>query len=208
MFIFSFLKLGFDFIAGRAIALFNMRMQIATFIVERWRVLIIASILALGAIHYLSLRNQYHIANAGKLIAQKALINHVEADSAAAKKREAENKLNAILAQKKTDASAAQHQSELSLIVAKGKADEIISHRDISNMRSKLRHTIKGYQTAGLLENDTNRFAERNGDPALFRQLQEELAVCKEAGAIAASDYNFCKSYVDIQQSVIGVQND
>lgn len=205
MFIFSFLKLGFDFIAGRAIALFNMRMQIATFIIERWRVLSVLAILALGAIHYLSLCNQVNSANKQKITAQKALIEHIEIDSAAAKKREADNKLNAILAQKKTAASAAQHQAEISLIVSKGKSNEIASKRTITNLRSELRNRIEGYEAARLLKNDTSGLADRNSDPALFGQLQEELAVCKEAGAIAASDFNFCKSYVDIQQSVIGV---
>jgi len=211
MFIFSFLKLGFDFIAGRAIALFNMRMQIATFIIDRWRVFLVLAILALGAIHYLSLRHKVNVAKSETIVAKKALIDHVEADQALAKKREAENKLNKILAQKKTDAESEKHKQEISLILSKGKQNEAINFRTITNMRSELRHTIEGYEAKRLLENDTSGLTERNGDTALSEQLQEkqyELDVCREAGAIAAADYNFCYNYVQTQQSILGVENE
>lgn len=208
MFIFSFLKLGFDFIAGRAIALFNMRMQIATFIIDRWRVFLVLAILALGAIHYFSLRHTVSVAKSELIVAKKALIDHVNADNEAAKKREAENRLNKKLAQKKTEARKLEHQQEISQILLKGKSNETITFRTITNMRSELRHKIEGYEAKRLLENDTSGIAERNSNATILGQLQEtqsELAVCKEAGAIAASDYNLCKSYVDVQQSILGV---
>lgn len=213
MFIFSFLKLGLDFIAGRAIALFNMRMQIATFIIDRWRVFLVLAILSLGAIHYLSLRNQVNTAKTDLKVAKKALIVHLEADSDAAKKREADNKLNAILAQKKTDAKALEHESAITAIYTKQKGlkhEIAINKRDIANWRERVRIEVINQNNAapGVPENDTSGLASGNSDTTLPRPIHEaetELATCKEAGAIAAADYNFCKSYVEVQQSILGV---
>lgn len=211
MFIFPILKLGMDFIAGRALALFNMKMQIAAFIIDRWRVILPLAILCLALLHVHSLRNQVKQSKADKIIAQKALNDYVEANSQAAKKREAENKLNAILLQKKTDADLAKHKSQLALVISKGKSNEAISNRSITNYRDGLRLAIQREEAARLLKNDTDRLAEGSGNAAIPRPISEceaEVMVCKEAGAIAAADYNLCKSYVDNQQSIIGVTND
>lgn len=207
MFIFPILKLGMDFIAGRAIALFNMKMQIATFIIDRWRIILPLAILSLTLLHVHSLRNQVSAAKADTIVAKKALIDYVEANSQAAKKREAENKLNAILLQKKTDADLAKYKSQLALVISKGKSNEAISNRTITNYRDGLRLAIER-EAARLLENDTNRLAEGNGNAALPRPIHEceaEIMVCKEAGAVCAADYNLCYNYVNNQQSIIGV---
>jgi sensor c-di-GMP phosphodiesterase-like protein len=169
---------------------------------------IVLAILTIGLTHYISLKRAISAAKSETIVAKKALIAHVESDRAEAVKREALNKLNAMLAQKKTDASEAAHKAELSMIIKKGKQNEIISNRDISNARSQLLHAVEGYEAKRLLENDTDRLTSADDHATIFRQLQDELAVCKEAGAIAAADYNYCKSYVDIQQSVIGVQDE
>lgn len=185
--------------------------DLVRFIIAHIRVILIVLIVALGTIHYLSLRAKVNVAKSETIVAKKALIEHIEADSAEAKKREAENKLNKILAQKKTDADVAKHNAEINLILSKGKTNEIFNHHTISNLRSGLRHKIEGYQAAGLLENDANRTTKSDGNTALPRPISEietELATCKEAGAIAAADFNFCKSYVETQQSILGVENE
>jgi len=208
MFIFTTI---FGFIARQAIALWELKMRILGFILDHWKAAIVVLILGIGLIHYIGLKRAVSVAKSESIIAKKALIDHVEADQAAAKKREAENKLNQILAQKKTAADEAKHRSELSLIVQKGASNEIASVRTITKLRSELRDKIEGYEAKRLLENDTDRITERDSNTALFERLQEtqyELDVCKEAGAIAAADYNFCKSYVDVQQSILGVAND
>jgi hypothetical protein len=202
MFIFTTI---FSFIAKQAIALFEMKMRILGFILDHWKASLAVAILAVSLIHYIGLKRAISSAKKEVVLAQKALLDHVNADKEAAKKREAENRLNAILAQKKTDALEAQHKAELSLIVQKGASHEIASKRTITHLRNELRERIEGYQAAGVLENDTDRLVSDHSDTALLKRVQEELATCKEAGAIAAADYNFCKGYVDTQQSIIGV---
>jgi Tfp pilus assembly protein PilX len=182
--------------------------DLCKFIGAHIKLFIVLAILTIGVTHYIGLKRAISVAKSETIVAKKALIDHVESDIAEAVKREALNKLNAMLAQKKTDAINAAHKAELSLILQKGKQNEIISNRDISNARSKLLHTVEGYEAKRLLENDTDRLTSADNHATIFRQLQEELAVCKEAGAIASADYNYCKSYVDIQQSVIGVENE
>lgn len=175
------------------------------FIIAHIRIICICLILALGTIHYLSLRAKVNVAKSETIVAKKALIEHVEADRTAAVKREAENKLNKILAQKKTDAIESKHSAEINLILSKGKSNEILTHRTISNLRSGLFHKIEGYEAKRLLENDTDKFTSTDSHATVLESLQQELATCKEAGAIAASDYNFCYNYVHIQQSILGV---
>jgi hypothetical protein len=66
----------------------------------------------------------------------------------------------------------------------------------------------KTIQAARVLEDDADRLASRDSDATIPRpvsEIESELAVCQEAGAMCAADYNLCKSYVDIQQSKIGV---
>lgn len=208
MFIFTTL---FGFIARQAIALWELKMRILGFILEHWKAFLVGLIVVAGLVHYNGLKRALNVAKKDSIVAKKALIEHVEADSALAKKREAENKLNAILAQKKTDAINTKHQQELSLIALKGKQDEILTHRTITNMRSELRHKIEGYEAKRLLENDASGITEGNSNATLPRPVQEieaELSTCKEAGAIAAADFNFCKSYVETQQSILGVENE
>lgn len=205
MFIFTTI-LGF--ITRQAIALWELKMRILGFILDHWKAAIVVLIAVVALGHYIGLKRAIIVAKSETIVAKKALIAYLKADNEAAVKREALNKLNAMLAQKKTDAINAAHKAELSMIIKKGKQNEIISNRDISNARSQLLHTVEGYEAKRLLENDTDRLASADDHATIFRQLQDELAVCKEAGAIAAADYNYCKSYVDIQQSVIGVQNE
>lgn len=64
----------------------------------------------------------------------------------------------------------------------------------------------KTIQAARVLEDDTNRIASRDSNTALSEPISKELETCQEAGAICAADYNLCKSYVETQQSIIGVK--
>ncbi len=188
--------------------LINLLSQALSLFLQHWRVLLPALIAIVILIYINSLRSDISRANKREAVANKALIDHVEADSQAAKKREAENKLNAILAQKKTAADLAKHKAELSKIIAKGKTNEAITNRVISNYRDSLRDKISSQAAIRLLEDDTNRLASTDNNATVLRPIHEieaELATCKEAGAVCAADYNLCKSYVDNQQSIIGV---
>ena len=51
-------------------------------------------------------------------------------------------------------------------------------------------------------------FASADSDATLLGQVQNELAVCQEAGAVCASDYNFCYGYVKSEQKRLGVENE
>jgi hypothetical protein len=186
-------------------------MRILGFILDHWKAFIIGLIVVLSLSHYLGLKRALNAAKSETIVAKKALIEHIEIDSQAAKKREAENKLNAILAQKKTDAEIAKHKAQLSLIISKGKQNEILSNSMLNARRDGLQLAIQREADAAkrLLENDTDRLAERNGNADLLKRVPDtELSLCKEAGAIAAADYNLCKAYVDSQQSIIGVENE
>lgn len=196
------------FIKSAFTNLISLFTQALTLFLQHWRVLIPLAIAILTLIYINSLRSDIASANKQQAVAEKALIDHVKSDSQAAKQREAENKLNAILARKKTDADLAKHKSELSKIIAKGQSNETVSNRVISNYRDSLRDKISSQAAIRLPKNDTNRVACTDSNTAVFRPIHEieaELATCKEAGAVAAADYNLCKSYVDNQQSILGV---
>ena len=191
--IFGVAKLGFDFVAGRAIAVFNMRMQIATFIIDRWRVILPVAVLCLSLLYVHALRNQVSVAKSESIVAKKALIDYANANAELAAKRDAENKLNAILAKKKTDAEIAKHKNALTQIITKGRANEKLSDSRINSYRDRLSIETAS-QAARLFENDADRLTETNSHPALPRPISEvesELIVCQEAGAIAAADYVF-----------------
>lgn len=178
---------------------------------KHWRVILPLLILAY-CLH------KYNDAVSDKLEAQKVLAEHIKADKDAKTKRDADNLLKSILAQKNTDALVARHQDELSKLILKGKvedetskANDAISSRAISNYRDALRLAIEREAALRLSRDDANRSAGTDGHAAIFRSADEveaELQVCKEAGAFAAADYNLCYGYVKSQQSIFGVQNE
>lgn len=123
--------------------------------------------------------------------------------------REAENKIKSELGKLQVKNITEKHQQELESILRKQKGlkNEIaINQRDIANYRDSLRTTIESYQSTGLPNDDTYKLTCTDSDTAVFERLQAELSTCKEAGALAANDYNFCKSYVDNEQSRLGVE--
>lgn len=214
MFLFSFLKLGFDFIAGRAIALFNMRMQIATFIIDRWRICLVVAILCLSLLYVHSLRNQRDVAIKQNIATKTAYDAHLKADADANLKRDAENKASAEQGKKDTELLTAKHAQDLAQILIYSKQKEAKNAKDkdttiklaLDSLRSNIEHQAA---TIRLPQNDTNRLASGNSDPTVSRQISEieaELEVCQEGGAVCASDYNYCKDYVYREQKRLGVE--
>lgn len=189
---------------------YSVLKDVTTFIIAHIRIILIGLILAYILLSYLNAKSVAKQATIEKNQAIKALNDKYNQDIEEAKKRDAENRLNTILLQKKTDAEIEKYKSQIALIVSKGKSNEAIANRTIHNLRERVRLELesKTIQAARVLENDTNRFASRDSDTAVSRPISEiesELEVCQEAGAICAADYNLCKSYVDIQKSKIGV---
>lgn len=193
--------------------IFSIIKDLLAFTIAHIRIILVLLILGYCLFNYLKALNQAKIAIKEKEQAVKTLNDKINADIAEAKKRDAENRLNTILLQKKTDAELAKYRSALDAIYLnqKGLKNEIaISLRDIANWRDRVRNAIEEQtnQTNGVFKNDTSGSARQNSDATLPRpvhEIQTELEVCQEAGAIAAADYNFCKSYVENQQSIIGV---
>jgi lipopolysaccharide export LptBFGC system permease protein LptF len=197
--LFSAVKIIGGFIAGRAIAVFNMRMQIAAFIIDRWRIILPIAIVSIGLVYIIALRNDAKAARA-------SLQTYIHANEQEKQKREADIKLNTILAQKKTDAEVDKWKTELNNVLAKGKHNEKLSLARINALRSELRKSVEA--SVRLSENDTSPTASGNSDTTLLGQVEQarrNLDTCEMAGAVCASDYNLCKRYVDVQQSIIGV---
>lgn len=193
--------------------IYSVLRDLLAFTIAHIRVILIGLILGYCLFIYFKAVNRANLATIEKQRAIKALDDKINSDIEEAKKRDAENRLNTILLQKKTDAEIDKYKSALNAIYAKQKGlkNEIaITQRDINNWRERVRLELesKTIQATRVLEDDTNRLASRDSDATIPRPVHEvegELIVCKEAGAICAADYNLCKSYVDIQQSKLGV---
>jgi hypothetical protein len=193
--------------------IFSVIKDLLAFTIAHIRIILIGLILGYCLFIYFKAVNTAKLAIIEKQRAVKALEDKTNADIAEAKKRDAENRLNTILLQKKTDAEIGKYKSALNAIYAKQKGlkNEItINERDIANWRERVRLELesKTIQAARVFEDDTNKLASRDSDATILRPVHEveaELESCQEAGAIAAADYNLCKSYVDIQQSKLGV---
>lgn len=194
--------------------IFSVLRDVLAFTIAHIRIILIGLILGYCLFIYFKAVNKANLATLEKQRAIQALDDKINSDIAEAKKRDAENRLNTILLQKKTDAEIEKYKSALNAIYAKQKGLEneiAINQRDIANWRERVRIEVskQTIEAPRVLEDDTYRIASRDSDTALSRSIHEieaELIVCKEAGAICAADYNLCKSYVDIQQSKLGVQ--
>ena len=189
---------------------YSILKDIVAFTIAHIRIILIGLVLAYCLMCYLKATHQAKQATIEKNQAIKALNDKIQSDIEEAKKRDAENRLNTILLQKKTDAEIDKYKSALNAIYAKQKGlkNEIsINERDINNWRERVRLEVDKQiiEAARVSENDTNRLASQDSDAALSRPISEELKACQEAGAICAADYNLCKGYVDTQQSIIGV---
>lgn len=170
-----------------------------SFILTHWKLFLVLAILAYAYYQFNALQTQRDDA----ISALNHLNQSIERETI---KREAENKIKAELGKLQVKNLTEKHQQELQSI-QKGLKNEIaINKRDIANYRDSLRTTIESYQSTGLPENDTNRIAESDDNTTVLRRVQAELATCKEAGAVSASDYNFCKSYVDSEQNRLGIE--
>lgn len=190
---------------------YSVLKDVATFIIAHIRIILIGLILGYILLSYLNAKSEAKQATIEKNQAIKALNDKYNQDIEEAKKRDAENRLNTILLQKKTDAEIEKYKSALNAIYAqkKGLENEIaINQRDIANWRERVRLELesKTIQAARMSENDTNRITSRDSNTALSEPISKELETCQEAGAICAADYNLCKSYVETQQSIIGVK--
>lgn len=175
---------------------------IFNFVLTHWRVFLVLAIVSIGLIKYNAALNR-------AIDAEKAYSGLTAAIAVERQQREAENKLKAELGKIQVKNITEKHQQELESILRKQKGlkNEIaINQRDIANYRDSLRTTIESYQSTGLPNDDTYKLTCTDSDTAVFERLQAELSTCKEAGALAANDYNFCKSYVDNEQSRLGVE--
>jgi hypothetical protein len=173
--------------------------MVLEFTLKNWKIVIPVLIIVIFAF-------KYQAAIRAKVKAEIALQQHIQQDEAAAKKRAAEIKLNTILAQKKTDAEVDKWKTELNNVLAKGKQNEKLSLARINALRGELRKSVEA--SVRLSGNDTDRTASGNSDTTLLGQVEQarrNLDTCEMAGAVCASDYNLCKRYVDVQQSIIGV---
>jgi hypothetical protein len=173
--------------------------MVLEFAIKNWKIVIPVLIIVIFTF-------KYQAAIRAKVKAEIALQQHIQQDEAAAKKRAAEIKLNTILAQKKTDAEVDKWKTELNNVLAKGKHNEKLSLARINALRGELRKSVEA--STRLPENDTPPTSSGNSDTTLLGQVEQarrNLDTCEMAGAVCASDYNLCKRYVDVQQSIIGV---
>lgn len=172
---------------------------IASFILTHWRIF---AVLAILAYTYYSF-NKLHTQRDDAINALSELNRQIQLETI---KREAENKIKAELGKLQVKNITEKHQQELAKILKRGKQHETNIMRDFASERDILQNDIRNSEAARMSKNDTDRITSDNNDPALFRQLQTELNTCREAGAIAALDYNFCKTYVDNEQLRLGVE--
>lgn len=192
--------------------------EITTFILRNWRVIlkwlmvlaILAYVLALYA-HSKRLASEIITLKADKAQIQLNFNNYVESIAKLAAEREAEIKVKSDIAKKELAAIDQTHKKIISQILLKGKKNETLSNSMLVAGRDGLRLAIERESSRRKSENDADRLAERDGNTNLLGRVSEsdaELALCKEAVAIAASDYNYCKAYVDSQMKKIGVENE
>lgn len=111
--------------------------------------------------------------------------------------------------------NTAQHVSDINLIANKYYGmvkDEKSKHQiDVNSYRNQLANRLQteshSYQNR-VSENDTNQPTSKNSDTAIVGQCQvneQYIKTLEQAGAVCASDYNYCYEYVKSQQSIIGV---
>jgi hypothetical protein len=110
MFIFTTIL---SFITRQAIALWEFKLKLLSFVLEHWKASLVAVAILLSLLHYNGLKRAIASANSAKITAQKALIAHVEADKEAAIERAALNKRNQMLAQKKTESDKLAYEQIL-----------------------------------------------------------------------------------------------
>jgi hypothetical protein len=222
MFIFTTI---FGFIARQAIALWELKMRILGFILDHWKAAIVVLILGIGFTHYIGLKRQLSVLKSETIVrknetiaAKKALIDHIEIDSQAAKKREAENKLNAILAQKKTDANKAAYDAMIARLELNREKLEKDLHNEKSNIMRlyanarKLRDSQDSTASAGVSEIplSTELLAERSDNNAIITLVDSSKETTANYNELMQTWLDYCNVYgcQDIQQSVIGVQDE
>jgi hypothetical protein len=111
-----------------------------------------------------------------------------------------------------------QHLADLNAIT-KGK---IKNEKDANNYRNQLANRLREQHqehSSRMPKDDTNKSASADSDTTAIGLHDESAEYYKQAligaetyidtlnkaGAVCASDYNTCKSYVDSQQAIIGV---
>jgi hypothetical protein len=142
---------------------------------------------------------------------------HLEDDKKAHKVRAAEIKAKDAQAAREIAALEAQHKIDKSNILMKGKKHEEITDSMLIAARDALRLSTERQAAAAaarLPRYGQGNFTEEYSNTTVLglleglKQTEEELAVCQEAGAYCAADYNYCYGYVKSQQSIIGVKKD
>jgi len=193
-----------------SIALFFAKLKsilsaLIAFFIKHWRVLIPFLIVVATILYIASLR-----ASNARLEAKYN--DYVQLNVELAEKRKIENAQKADQGKREVAELTELHNKEIELILLdkKGLKNEVdTNQRTIANLRDRLSKQISDYEAARLSSNDVYRVTESDSNATIFRKLQEvegELMVCREAGAVAASDYNFCKAYVDKEQARLGVE--
>jgi hypothetical protein len=192
--------------------------DICKFIGAHIKVFIVLAILTIGLTHYIGLKRAITASNAAKITAQKALLDHVQADSDAAKKREAENKLNARLAQKKTDANKSAYDAMIARLELNREKLEKDLHNEKSNIMRlyanarKLRDNQDSASSAGVSEIplSTELLAERSDNNAIITLVDSSKETTANYNDLMQTWLDYCNIYgcQDIQQSVTGVQDE
>ena len=197
---------------------------ITKFIVKHIRIICKLVIVAAILIYILVLRGQVSDSKAAEIKAITALNAHLSADKLAEKKRAEENRLKAEQGAALVKAMTKLHESEQQKIFLASEANlkkergkhaaaESFNKRAIDNYRERVRLDTINYlaveAAARLPGNEPDRSAGSDSEPAALRREIEKLKAyndtLNEGGALCASDYNLCKSYVDSEQLRLGV---
>jgi len=193
------------------------------FVVANIKVICIVLIVAYCLLHYLSLRNQLGNAKEDKAKAEQALIAHINGDAEAARVRDVENEAKRIHGKLQVLALQRSHKEQVITILTHANKSIEKVKKDAENEKtltdSKLIAMRDGLQlsvqrqadsaTFGLSSDEQDRLAIGNSDTTVLERLHEaeaDLTACQEAGAIAASDYNYCYGYVRSEQKRLGVE--
>jgi hypothetical protein len=217
MFIFGLLKMGFGFALDRMKVLWEIKLKIAGFIIDRWRVFLVLAILGACLLYVHSLRSQRDSALEGKTNAEKALSAHIKNDNFLAEQRAIENKQKAIQGKLVVNRIKQLHHDDMVAIIlsANGQIDKVkgeanhekqISDRTIGNFRDSVRLALEREASlaARLPKDDGNHASSTDSDTASTGQ--DYIETLEQAGAICAADYNLCRDYVQSEQERLGIE--
>jgi hypothetical protein len=183
-----------------------------TFIIAHWRVFLIGLILTLSWHYYNKQVKRADSAIADKIVAEKALLEHVTADSLLAEKTIAENKLKEDKAREALSVAEVTANNQIDVIIGKEQTILQLSKKLEATYAQKsinynLSHSGIVLQSESNLnsasEASTNSSApassEQVTDPACFR-LRAELETLENACALTTVYYNEARTLLEIDR--------